>query len=136
MDTLLDCYRGAYGLTIRFDSVSLDDLRTLREIFRRLSSGEVSAVEIHRLRGLVVTNLKALTLVTVPVKPDVSLRRSDNSTFRWVNTRQGWKKCCDLLDGLVEFNKPGHQYLTSEGIDEALVEVCLYERTDADSRKD
>lgn len=136
MDPLLDCYAGAYGLTIRFDFMSLGDLRRLRETFRRLSTGEDSEVDLHSFRGLMVSNLKALTLVLVPVEPDMSLRRLDGNAFLWANTRQGWRRCCGLIDGLLKLDKPGHQYLTNEDTDEALVEVCLYERANRDARKD
>lgn len=130
MEALLDYYEGAYGPTIRFDSNSLDDLEALRETFRRLASGEACEVALHGMGGLSVSNLEALTLALVDVDPKVALRRLNRGLFLWVNTREGWTRCCSLIDGLIQFNKPGHQYLTNEGLDDALVEVCLYERAD------
>src|SRR4026209_1265738 len=124
----MDCYIGAYGVTIRFDAESLDGLRTLGEAFRRLSTGETGEVALHRLEGLRVFNLEALTISVVDVEPDISLRLLNGRTYLWVNTREGWERFYELVDGLIEFNRPGHQYLTNEGIDDALVEVCLYER--------
>lgn len=62
MGALLDCYSGAYGLTIRFESNSLEDILALRETFRRLSMGETGEVALHRLEGLQVSNLEALDL--------------------------------------------------------------------------
>ena len=128
MATLMDCYAGAYGVTIRFDAESLDDLRTLGEAFRRLSMGETNEVALHRLEGLRVSNLEGLTISVVGVEPDISLRLLNGRTYLWLNTREGWERCYGLVDGLIEYNRPGHQYLTNEGIDDALVEVCLYER--------
>ena len=128
MKALLDYYAGAYGPTIRFDCISLDDLRVLREVFRRLALGESREVLLHRLEGLSVSNLEELTLALVDVEARVSLRRLNRGSFLWVNTMDGWGRCCGLLDGLIEPNEPGHQYLTDEGVDDALVEVCLYER--------
>jgi hypothetical protein len=128
VDAFLDCYAGAYGLTIRFDANTLDDLRTLREALRRLALGPVEEVALHRLEGLRVLNLEALTLAVMDVEPAVSLRRLHGRTFLWVHTRYGWDTCCCLVDRLFEVHRPGHVYLTSEDVDDALVEVCLYER--------
>jgi hypothetical protein len=136
MDAQLDCYQGAYGLTIRFDSNSLDPLYTLRDTFKRLAMGETSDIALHRLDGLAVSNLEELTLGVVDAEPEVSLRRLRRGTFRWVNTKKGWQRCCGLIDGLITFKKPSHQYLTNEDVDDALVEVCLYERADGNRKKD
>lgn len=35
--------------------------------------------------------------------------------------------CVCLIDGLLEGNAPGHQYLTHEGVDDALVELAFQE---------
>jgi hypothetical protein len=36
-------------------------------------------------------------------------------------------RCVGLIDGLLGSGGPGHQYLTIEGVDEALVEVSFME---------
>ncbi|MEM8884642.1 MAG: hypothetical protein AAGD14_11275 [Planctomycetota bacterium] len=117
-------------MTIRIDADRLGDIRALRQILGRLAAGESHEVSLHLIEGLRTLNLDSLTLTLVDVEPEVSLSRLAGNAFRWANTRKGWWACCGLLDGLIEANKPGHHYLTREPpVDDALVEVCLYERT-------
>lgn len=130
MGALLDYYEGAYGPTIRFDSNSLDDMEELKAVLGRLAASEAREVALHHLGCLSVCNLEALILSLVEVEPEVALRRVGRRRFLWVNSREGWARSCGLIDGLIQANKPGHQYLTNEGIDDALVEVCLLERVD------
>ncbi|MBL8896515.1 MAG: hypothetical protein JNM84_02755 [Planctomycetes bacterium] len=130
MSASLDYYEGAYGPTIRFAFRSLEELKALREMMRRLAAGEAREVALHELGCLSVSHLEALTLAVVDVEARVSLRRWQGESYLWVNTREGWEICCGLVDGLIQANEPGHQYLTDEGVDDALVEVCLFERVD------
>ncbi len=52
--------------------------------------------------------------------------RAAEPEFYWVRSSSGWMECVDLMDGLIR-GGTGHQYLTKEGIDDALVEVSLLE---------
>lgn len=46
--------------------------------------------------------------------------------FRWCASSEGWAYEAGLLDPFVE-GRSGHQYLTREGVDAALVEVSFLE---------
>jgi hypothetical protein len=132
MEAVLDYYMGAYGPTIRFDTNSRNPLLRLKEAFRTLIRGEKSVVELHRLQGLQVTNIAELTAELVELAPRVALERmasrKEGAVFRWRNTKEGWQDCADLVEPLAECSGPGHQYLTVERVDDALVEVCFRER--------
>ena len=75
--------------------------------------------------------VESLTLRVLSGKPTKALARvgegSNGHAFTWGNTSEDWEECVAKVDGLLEQNRPGHQYLTREDLDDALVEVCYRE---------
>lgn len=79
--------------------------------------------------GVNTPELKKLILRRVPdVKAlEKKLTLVSNASFEWAMTSREWEKAAGLVDGLLENNKPGNQYLTQEGVDDALVELAFME---------
>jgi hypothetical protein len=75
--------------------------------------------------------MSSLTVRTV-VHPPIKVLELEQSTpkgpvFRWSDGREGWLECTEKAELMVVDSRPGHQYLTTEGIDDALVELCYLE---------
>ncbi len=131
MKVLIDFYPGAYGPTVRIDVQSLDQLVQLREHFRSLAESRVHEIRLHEMAEVQTIGLTALTLITVQKGQEGSKtfeRLSGRDVqFRWARSPEGWADCLARIDRLVEEKKAGHQYLTNEGIDDALVELAFLE---------
>jgi hypothetical protein len=130
---LIDYYVGAYGPTIRIDIRSFEGLIKLKSLFMRLAEAEVRKVDVSQLNSVVITGIKSLVLELIPenqfYEKSLELIGDDRegAVFRWSKCRSGWIHCAGLIDGLIDANSPAHQYLTNEGIDDALVEVSFLE---------
>jgi hypothetical protein len=131
---LLDYYDGAYGPTIRIYTKSRAALKKLKSTFLHLSSCLEATVNLAAIEGV-----NALTLNSLIIRGSsevegfkkklirVTKNKSKEIAFEWLITPQGCEKIADLVDGLLEHNLPGHQYLTQEGIDDAIVELSFKE---------
>jgi len=53
-----------------------------------------------------------------------------NALFCWSRSPSGWQLCVELIAPIVENDQPGHQYLTTEGVDDAVIEVAYMENPD------
>lgn len=49
------------------------------------------------------------------------------ASITWVRNPEGWETLTLLVDGLIEAKTPAHQYLTEEGLDDAVVELSFRE---------
>ena len=54
------------------------------------------------------------------------LRVDDSPKYRWTCTAEEWRASAALLEPFLE-DRSGHQYLTEEGVDDALIEVSYHE---------
>jgi hypothetical protein len=130
---LLDYYEGAYGPTIRIDTQSIETVTQIRDIFLELSAAKVSEVKFHEIDSIKTTNIRALTLQLVAENKDsekslvLEKMTAEGPIFCWSRSSKGWNNCAGLLDGLLKHGRSGHQYLTEEGIDDALVEMSFLE---------
>lgn len=127
---LVDYYDGAYGPTIRIDTKSMGELIRVKEILSRLvltdREVDISTIDSFTLRGF-----ESLILKRVPLESmsDKNLERTQhgNIVFEWAMTSKGWERCVGLIEGLMTHNAPAHQYLTREGLDDALIELAFLE---------
>jgi hypothetical protein len=128
---LLAYYVGAYGPTIRIDSQSLENLAAVRQLFRRLASGAVQEADFAEALGCRLDSMGALIVKSVESRHAKALELQDHNAgrpvFRWSNTGEEWLEQAEKVDGLAAAQSPGHQYLTREGVDDALVELCFRE---------
>lgn len=130
---LIDYYHGAYGPTIRIDVRSLENLLKIKHTFLMLAQAKMSEVNFHQVGAVEMTGMESLNLKLISGK---TLREKTlvlvNTTvygpvFEWSRCSAGWIKCSGLIDGLINLNSPGHQYLTDEAVDDALIEVAFQE---------
>lgn len=131
---LMDYYEGAFGPTIRINICSLETLVQVRNIFLQLAEARVREVKLHKVESVKVTNVKGLTLRLIDGNRERTMKTlelEDNTpegpVFYWFKSSLGWIECAELIEGLIERNAPGHQYLTDEGIDDAIVEIAFLE---------
>jgi hypothetical protein len=127
---LLDFYDGSYGPTLRIDIPSRELLETFRGALQRLAEKRTNEMRLTDADFIRAGNVVALDLVLQeqPKKQHRSktLQLHQGARFLWSNSADGWQHCVDLLDGFTE--QPGHQYLTAERVDDALIEVAYLER--------
>ena len=131
---IVDSYDGAYGLTIRISARSPSDLEAVQSVFAELASGRLEEADLCvRLSGC-SSSVRWLLLVSC-TEPSLSgLRIKERSpegmTFIWQNTLEDWSECLQKTSALIAYNKPAHQYLTKEGLDDALIELSFLEGSD------
>ena len=123
----IDCHSGAYGPTILIYSDLRDDLIALREVFDRLASRECDEVCLGAALEAGTSGLKDLQLFASDENPSGAVRRIDQAgdlaLLRWECVPDDWKWCASLVDALVESGASAHQYLTTQGVGDALVQV-------------
>jgi hypothetical protein len=127
---MLAYYIGAYGPTIRLDTQMLEDLRAVRRLFGGLVSGEVVQEDLCKTLAC-RDSLQSLMVQSSPEPNVKALELKGHGwhgpIFSWTNTYTDWLECAEKVDALILSDSPGHQYLTSEGLDDALVELCYKE---------
>lgn len=132
-DILLDYYSGAYGPTLRIGVPSIEALKRLEELFLKLAETNGHVADFARLNNVRVLGLDHFLLCSTPNTPESEkkLKRvSSDMTkpgFEWAMSPNEWKRVASLIGSLLEKKSPGHQYLTKEGVDDALVELAFRE---------
>ena len=121
------CFDGAFGPSILLVLSSQEAVSRLGATFRDMAVAPVGrAVSLTAAMGSEFHDgVGDLVLARVVRKPGKSLVRKD-SGFTWACTADEWITKSLLVDSLLE--GPGHQYLTAEGLDDALIEVSHGER--------
>jgi hypothetical protein len=122
-----DFYEGAYGPSILLVLTSREAVSWLRAIFDALASANIgAALRLDNQPGVHIgAALTALRLHVVRRTPDRHLIQLPDGSFDWSCTADEWQTASLMLEPLLEH--VGHQYLTSEGDDDALIEVSYGE---------
>ena len=122
-----DFYEGAYGPSILLVLTSREAVQWLRTIFDDLARASVGAVtRLDSQPGVELgAALTALELRRVEHTPDRHLVQARDGSFTWSCTADEWRTASLMLEPLLD--RPGHQYLTSETHDDAIVEVSYGE---------
>ena len=129
----LNYYDGAYGPTIRIDANSAGGIRFVKKLIFELALSAKSEVKLHQEEDIVVDGNIELVLSAIPSDKEqrkalFRLKREPETTkFLWARTPAGWAESAAQLDGLINSQKPGHQYLTDEQVDDALVIIAMRE---------
>jgi hypothetical protein len=122
-----DFYEGAFGPSILLILTSAEAISWLRKLVEDLATGavgtEVSLVSQPRVQ--IGAALDDLRLCLVDRKPAKHLVREAYDRFVWRCTSGEWEAIGLMLEPLLD--QPGHQYLTLEGVDDALIEVSFGE---------
>jgi hypothetical protein len=128
---LLAYYGGAYGPTIRIDSQSREDLAAVGQLFRRLASGAVQEADFGQALGCRLDSIGLLMVRSVksrrPKALELQYFTAGQPAFDWSNTGEEWLEEAEKVDVLAAADSSGHQYLTREGVDDAVVELCFRE---------
>jgi hypothetical protein len=129
---LVDYYRGAYGPTIRIDVQTREKLIQIKKVFLKLAESQGQA-DLADVESTLITGFERIILESLPVyenrpkKLEFETRDDGRIVCRWSLDCTGWRRCVGLIDGLLTYNSPSHQYLTKEGIDDAVVELAFME---------
>jgi hypothetical protein len=129
---LVAYYDGAYGPTLRLATASRGDLVVLHALFLRLAQAaapiEVDFVGTVPCQRDDIASLILRSVIRRPVKAlELRALSSAGRSFVWSNVTDDWLECAEKLDPFLVDDAPGHQYLTIEGVDDALVEFCYKE---------
>lgn len=131
---VVDFYQGAYGPTITIDVMPREALVFMRDVVKGLSSGSLSEFVIRDGSMFLTSGLDSLLLRTADPKPKrkrvVRRETSNVLEFVWTDDRDGWRNCLGRVGGLLQSGGPGHQYLSDEGFDDALIELSYGERSE------
>ena len=136
---LLAYYQGAYGPTVRIDIQTMEDLIKVRNIFSRLSQKIDDKINLAACENIKSIGVDKFVMVIVPKGPlakkklHLVNKKEKASEFLWQLSSEDCETIDGLIEGLVEDNTPGHQYLSEEGIDDALVELAYMEFRPSDS---
>jgi hypothetical protein len=142
----IELYPGAYGLTLRIDLQSREELTLIVELFKELATGALREKVVEESDSFALSGLDTLRLLCDEqggsgAGYERRLIRAEGSgrvEFVWALDRDGWRRCAALADRLYRRDEPGHLYLSQEGADDRPVEL-VYEkrwRTSAPDRYD
>jgi hypothetical protein len=121
-----DFYQGAHGPTIILEAQTLLGVDWFRRVLVKLSRDEEANFDLVSLPEMRIDGVDELKVETVPVQPDIPLMRTagsgyEGASFLWRQDTLRWAHASMLIEPLLK-GRPGHQYLTNEGRDAALVE--------------
>jgi hypothetical protein len=122
-----DFYAGAYGPTIILIARTVEACCWLQGVFRELAAGG-STRDLTAESEVRMASPQALQMVRLKDGPRVTLKRPDGDAggFVWAATADGWRHLADLVQPLCG-GGAGHQYLTEDVDDAALIELSFEE---------
>lgn len=127
----VDLYEGAYGPTLRIDTQTATALAAVRDLLIVLAEGRVAGHDLAKDDRFVLSGIASIALTVGADRQELGLRKIKGhggiDSILWVLDREGWRTRVGLVGGLLEASRPGHQYLTTEGQDDVLVELSFRE---------
>jgi hypothetical protein len=131
MSLHLSHYAGAYGPTLRIGAQNTADLIALKEIFGSLSTGRIQDFDLARGGLCQLDNVSSLLLAAAPSPSAKSLIHvgvgAGGADFEWRGSVEEWADRTSKTEALIRLAKPSHQYLSLEGVDDALIELSFLE---------
>jgi hypothetical protein len=126
-----DYYEGAFGPSILLILTSSAAVEWLRSIFDRMAQDTVGTVVslLDQPRVAIGAALTGLRFVVVAREPERHLVRGQDDAFTWSCTADEWHTASLMLEPFTG-GQVGHQYLTSEQEDDAIIEVSYGEDHD------
>lgn len=130
-----DYYAGAYGPTIVLILHSTTACSWLQSVFRDLADCDGSHILTIDPKAR-IHNIDAIEMTCRSDGPKVAIRNPDDNEkqFAWSATPQGWLYQADLIQPFCDGGS-GHQYLTDDEDDVALIEVSFGEQDVLDAAK-
>jgi hypothetical protein len=124
----IDYYQGAYAETLRLTTDYIDDLRTLITIFR--SVREDRTIDLASWPGAQKSE-NVLRILLRRAARRTTIRKLETAggaqSFEWTQDGEDWLESAELIEPMIDSNRPCHQYLTEEGEGKILVEVAFQE---------
>ncbi len=122
-----DFYEGAFGPSILLVLTTRESITWLRTLFDDLAAAPIGTVVslVHQSEVSLGAAVGDLLLSRVSRKPGKNLVRETYDRFVWSCTSEEWQTSSLLLEPFLE--RSGHQYLTDEVVDDALIEVSYRE---------
>lgn len=121
--------QGAYGPTIHLVLNSSKSVDWLHELFMNLVQGE-SGIDLVAMPEVSIEHVGTLKMDQVAMQPEIALVNlstgNQGADFQWSQDAEHWRTTAMLLEPFLAGGK-GHQYLTHEGRDAALIEVAFQE---------
>jgi hypothetical protein len=121
---------GAYGPTILLKLLSPAAVEWLHDVMRNLANDPKVVIDLAAQPGVSLLGIRSWKLRRSSQPGDVALRGPASvvaeADFEWEMDEFGWLRAAGLLEPLLR-GKSGHQYLSREGHDAALVEVSFGE---------
>jgi hypothetical protein len=127
-----DFYPGAYGPTILLEAQELIGVDWFLRKLVELSRDECAAFDLAAMPEASLEHVSELRLETVEIQPKPALIR-DGDRFTWRQDTLRWAHASMLIEPLLK-GGAGHQYLTHEGVDDALVEFSVGENLGVGTR--
>jgi hypothetical protein len=126
----IDYYEGAYGPTLRIDTNRISDLEMIMSLFLDLAENKHKTIDFLSTTHATSTNVDQFRLRRISVenlREGLAREGKRGNKFVWSLSGPEWKRRAGLIAGLIQYNGPSHQYLTEEGVDDALVELAFCE---------
>jgi hypothetical protein len=126
-----DFYEGVHGPTILLEAQSLLGIDWFHQKLQELSRDERASFDLASMPEVRIAGIQELRVETVAVQPEAALTRMggssyDHACFSWKQDSLRWIHASMLIEPLLRGGR-GHQYLTSEAEDAALVEFSFGE---------
>ncbi|HOJ78888.1 MAG TPA: hypothetical protein PLZ08_12095 [Bacillota bacterium] len=125
----IDYYQGAYKPTLRINFNSRRYLIKFKEIITAIKDGTIETFSFSSFEGITILGIKDLILrkqskkLLIPERITMICNsNSEKPVFIWCLNSEEWWHCEGLIEGLIESNEIGHQYLFDE---ELLIELYL-----------
>jgi hypothetical protein len=121
-----DLYQGSFGPTLVLEAQSLTGVDWFHRKLVELSRDEGATFDLVSMPELRIGGVDELRAETVAVQPEIPFTRragseDDRASFLWRQDTLRWAHASMLIESLLK-GRPGHQYLTNEGRDAALIE--------------
>jgi hypothetical protein len=122
-----DFGEGAFGPTILLRPQGAEGVARLRTVFSRLANSPTGTViRLLEEPGFELgASIWSLTLKVCESIRGKHLVREVDGGFTWSANNDEWQTAAMLVEPLLR--QPGHQYLTDETLDDAIVEVTCGE---------
>lgn len=121
INLVVDYGIGAYGKMIYIRVEQIEHLYFLKELFHRLATASYLAYRLSECPNILLSGIREIVLSNG--RPSVETSEfASNEVICWNQRPSDWFDCEGLIDGLIQSDGKGHQYLSIEET-EILVEV-------------
>ena len=117
--TIISYYQGSYGPTIRIDVQEIEWLQYFRENIVQLVENKLGKIDITCMDNVEVVDIDSLELIKVQYEKSKKVfmlnEKLNTNHFIWHQDIEELITIVGLIDGLLDSDNSGHQYLTDGG---------------------